>query len=344
MNIKPTIYYVAGKSGGHIIPALTHARIWAFEHPDAVIGIFSTDAPLDMQLMSRTAVIKRHVPLAIGSLSRSRLWHIPAFCLRLLGAFWQSFTELRQARPEKVVSMGGYVSVPVCLAARCLGIPYELFELNVQPGAAIKFLTRGARTIYVCFEQAQLFFPRHKTVLVPYPLRFDVGDKLDREVACAKLQLMPERKTLFISGGSQGSHRLNELMGSWAEHMPQKFFRSWQVIHQTGSESEVARMEKIYAEKGIPCAVFAYRDDIEVCLSAADFVVTRAGAGALHEIFFFDKPALILPLENSTTIHQVANAQAAVAKNPLRWSMVRQADVIHRPEVWHMHLMRRLQE
>ena len=111
--MKPMIYYVAGKSGGHIIPALTHARQFVASHPGYEIGMFSTDASFDLQCISPVAMIKRHIPLAIGSISRTRMWHYPAFCARVLWAFVQSFKELRTTRPEKIISMGGYVSIPV---------------------------------------------------------------------------------------------------------------------------------------------------------------------------------------------------------------------------------------
>lgn len=304
------ICYVAGKSGGHIIPALSHAQHFIQEHPQTKVLFFSTASALDRSLLERNPLITHHHPLALDNMPRKNIFAWPRFIGGLVKSCWQSFALLRRYRPVKVVSMGGYVSIPVCYMAWALNIPVEVYELNVLPGRAVKALVPIAECTHICFAQTRRYLPEKALCqLSAYPLRFGEQHKLERAQAHALLDIAAHKKVLLVLGGSQGSRFINELLQKLATTM-HTFF----IIHQTGA-ADVAWVRDGYAKAGVEALVFAYRDDMHLCYSAADKVIARAGAGTLFELDFFRKESFIIPLEIKSTDHQVDNAHAFAAQN-----------------------------
>ena len=227
----------------------------------------------------------------------------------------------------------------MCTAARLLRIPIELYELNVIPGKAISFLAPLARTIFITFAESKHFFPaKHtgKCVQKNYPLRFGgvrvapsgahlceaINKRLraravqsQEGVACEPLLFTPERKTIFLLGGSQGSGLLNKLLRDWL--LANKVFvrEALQVIHQTGARSQ-ENWEAFYCELQVPVYYFTYEQNVEPLYQLADLVICRSGAGTLFELEFFRKKALLVPLQGVAAGHQIANAQAMAARHP----------------------------
>src|SRR4029077_9739461 len=167
--MKPTIFFVAGKSGGHIIPALTLAQQ---QNEHKTIGMFTTDAALDQKLLGSCSYVSRHIQLPLGTIARNRFLQYPQLCIRLLGSWWTSMVVLYRTKPERVISSGGLVSVPVCIAAWMLRIPIEVHEFNVKPGAAVRLLSRIAKSTLISFEQTKQYIPH--AMVTPYPVRYTV--------------------------------------------------------------------------------------------------------------------------------------------------------------------------
>jgi UDP-N-acetylglucosamine--N-acetylmuramyl-(pentapeptide) pyrophosphoryl-undecaprenol N-acetylglucosamine transferase len=330
-----TIFYVAGKSGGHIIPALTLAQRQQQQEP-TICGIFSTDGQLDLQLIQQSPAMTHHVPLPVARVSLKD----PLFLFRCMRAWYISLRTLYRFKPAVVVSTGGFVSVPVCSAAWMLGIPFDLYEFNVEPGAAIKFLASRARTVFTCFSETKRYL-KCAVVCQPYPVRYEEGEIISCTAAREKLGCALDAKILMIVGGSQGSRFLNAQITQWVAQLSCAERAAYLVIHQTGSH-DVQHMEQLYRQAQINAIVFAYRDDIAVCYQAADYIITRAGSGVLHELLFFKKRALIIPLEVASTGHQVANAQAFVTRDAASWTLVRQEDLQHDTQLLYRTLQKKL--
>lgn len=312
-----TIFYVAGKSGGHIIPALTLAQQQKAAQATTV-GIFSTDAMLDKQLISSCTSIDHHISLPLHGVSFKH----PYFFPKLVYAWLLSLRTLWRHRPEVVVSTGGMVSIPVCAAAWILRIPFEVYEFNVEPGSAAKFLAPYARKVHTCFDATKEYL-RGNVISSPYPLRHEVAQKISMQQARERLAIPHDKKVLMIIGGSQGSRFFNVIAQQYIVQLSAPERTSLYIVHQTGI-ADAQEIREFYKESETLAMVFDYSDALALYYQAADYVVTRAGSGVLHELIFFDVPALIIPLEVATTSHQVANAQAFVQKNPDRWCMVRQ--------------------
>lgn len=318
------ICYVAGKSGGHIIPALTHAQRAVRENPDLKVLFFSTHSALDRSLLEHNQLVDVYQPLELGNVPRKKISAWPRFALQLMTVFFQTFRLLRRHKPVKVVSMGGYISVPVCYVARLLRIPFEVYELNVVPGEAVKLLSKTANVTHLCFAHTQTYMPQHAHCqLSAYPLRYTEQDKVDRQTACAALGLDSNKKIICVLGGSQGSRFINELLQSF---ILQATMHDYGIMHQTGA-ADVEGVQEFYKKQGVTALVFAYRNDIHLCYAAADVIVARAGAGTLFEILFFQKPALIIPLETATTDHQKDNALTMQLEHPQFFKVLLQGDI-----------------
>lgn len=315
---KSTLCLVTGKSGGHIIPCLNIAQRWKEENHYSTIVFFSTNSSLDHAIINHNKLVDIHIPLTFGT---------HAQYIRSIGhalkAFYISFKFFWRHKPEKIISTGGAVAIPVCLAAWVLRIPIELYELNAVPGKAIKFLSPFASRILVCFNYAQQFFSAHKCKYISYPIRFNETDYIHKEHALQYLRFSADKKTLFIIGGSQGSQYLNDLMREWIEQFTH-IYNQIQIIHQTGTDT--FDWHNFYKTNNIPAHVFSYNNNLAHYYNAADLIISRAGAGLLFEIMFFKKQCLIIPLETKTTNHQRDNAYAMAQEYPALVTVMQQIE------------------
>ena len=325
--MKPRIIcYVAGKSGGHIIPALTLAQETVQEHPETKILFFSTDTRLDRSIINNYSCIDFYTTLSLGNFPRKHIIGYPRFMVQFFISLCISMYTLIRYKPEKIISMGGYVSIPVCVAGFLLRIPVEAYELNVVPGAAIKLICKWAQKIFICFPSTQDYFKK-KCYHVDYPVRFK--ERISRDQARGALGLDQNKKTLLVLGGSQGSRALNELMKRYTQSQRENLV----ILHQTG-ERDVEAMRAYYQTVAITADVFAYRQNLDIYYAAADIIIARAGAGTLFEIKFFQKRAIIIPLEVATTKHQVDNANAMAQLCPDLFTIIRQCSLEQSPNIF----------
>lgn len=332
---NPFLCLAAGGSGGHILPAMQLAKEWQQSNPTGVIAAFCSGKKLDRQLFAQHKEINQVIPLHIGRLSLRAPWRIPLIVGQLLFSLQKTWSLFTKQCPEKIISTGGIEAIPVCLIAKIKKIPIDLYELNVEPGKATKFLAPLATTIYTMFPSTgATYFKKYlgKCHQAAYPLRFTQEDKkLSREVIIAEInkhkrapfQLFSlSKKTILIIGGSQGSQFLNTAIKTIISNGP-ALHKSLQILHQTGQEHN-QELKEYYNKYNIPAEVFSYHTNIQEYYVLADVVICRAGAGTLFELLFFEKPAVIIPLISPTTHHQVTNAQELITMQPDLFTVVQQ--------------------
>ncbi len=333
---KQTISFVAGKSGGHIIPCLTLAQKYLKEQPETHVLFFSNDTPLDKKILSKHPVITQHIPLPLIKFNITQVYRYPLVILQAIYSFVVSLYYLWKNRPIKLISTGSIVSIPVCLSAFLLRIPIELYEPNAVPGKTIKLLAPLAQTIFVCFAQTKAHFPKQsknkqRCVLVNYPVRYTAQDKqISQSAAQSILNLNQNKKTVLLLGGSQGSISLNNIVKQWLNQYP-VLHKDIQIIHQTG-DYDSTNWPAWYQQRTITAQVFNYKNDLAHCYIAADLVLCRAGAGILFEVQFFGTSCIIVPLKANTTTHQIDNAQALAQKFPEQFQVFLQDKIIENPE------------
>jgi UDP-N-acetylglucosamine--N-acetylmuramyl-(pentapeptide) pyrophosphoryl-undecaprenol N-acetylglucosamine transferase len=302
---KNYLCFVAGKSGGHLLPCITKAKKIVEHNPAITILFFSTNTHLDNELLQKYPFIQEHISLPLTSLAQKKILTYFHFIRTFISSFFLSFTVLYKKKPSKIISMGGSVSLPVCFAGKLLNIPIELFELNAVPGETIKTLAPFSTSITTCFNEAQKHFTQ-KCFMAEYPLRFDKSKIIQPSKARINLRLDPLKKTIFVLGGSQGSLFINNCVKTW---LTNGIKNDIQIIHQVGI-NDATDWNSFYNNLGMNAFIFSFYDQIEQCYSAADLIICRSGAGTLFEVAFFNKPCITIPLETKSTMHQVDNAVA----------------------------------
>lgn len=302
---------IGAKSGGHIIPAIFYGK----NHIDKYkLTLFTSNNNLDKTIVQNYDFISHHCTISLGNFPEKKILKYPKFLIQLILSFFKSLIFLIKYRPAKIINFGSYISVPISLAAWVLRVPVVLFELNTVPGKAIKFLVPISQKVKICFKQAKNYFPINKVIYESYPIRFKETDKLSKIEACKKLGLNPHEPVLFILGGSQGS----EFINNFSKSLILKNFKDLerlQVIHQAGNK-QITEIKEFYQKNNIRSQVFEFSKNLSLYYNAADFVLSRAGAGTLFELLYFKKKSIIIPLKSSITDHQINNAQALEKEHP----------------------------
>lgn len=304
MDEHTYIAYGAGKSGGHMIPCLTLFERAKKAHPHLRALFFTTTSPLDKKIVSSDRCDGVIVRLPLHSTLKNP-FRILSIIYGLIIACLQSMRYLMYYRPTRIVTTGGIVGVPVCVAGYILGIPIDLYELNAVVGKANRVLASLATQIMISFPEAQRSLRSRSCTLVPYPIRFMPAEPLHKARIRASLGLAEHTPTVLVLGGSQGSVQLNQFV----KQALQQYTKPLQVIHQTGSNDH-HDWAAWYLTRGIHALVFPYHDDLAPYLNAADLIICRAGAGTLFECMAFKKKMIVIPLEGVADNHQVANAYA----------------------------------
>lgn len=315
--------FVAGKSGGHLLPCITKAeKILQIDATNQAY-LFSSGSSLDYKIMEKHPTIHHYVPASIESVPYKQPWLFPLFAYNMGAYFFNALYKLWEIKPSKIISFGGLNSIPVCLAGMALGIPFDLYELNVQPGQSIKFLSYFTDTLYICFAQTAQYFTNKNCIVTPYPVRFNYADRIyNKEKIIKTWNLSSDRKTIVILGGSQGSLFVNQAIKDCLEQ-DSTLRDSIQIVHQIGINDQ-ADYKEFYEQHGIPAVVFAYNEQLENFYNLADLIICRAGAGTLFEVEFFKRQCIIIPLQTDLNNHQVQNAQAVAEMYPDYFSVILQ--------------------
>jgi len=332
-----SVTFVAGKSGGHIIPGLTIAHTLKNTNSTTHIHFFTTNAVLDGHILSKATYVDTHRALPLGSIQLCSWWKYPWYLVQAAYSCMVILYDLLMHRPQRIISIGGLVSIPVVLIGWLLRIPTELYELNAIPGKAIMATAWFAQKIHVCFAATQSYFKTNRCVVSLYPIRF-TQNTITTQQARNTAGLDAHLPTLLILGGSQGSLWINMIIKQWViQTMPSNV----QIIHQTGA-SDSTDWQAFYQQHSIKAHVFSFTSTIEMYYQSADLIFARAGAGTLFEIAHFNKRCIIVPLEATTTSHQVDNALAFAQDYPQLCTVVLQKEIEKNNLILFGHLTNQL--
>ncbi len=344
---KKVLCITAGGSGGHLIPTFELAKQWLVLNPEGRVVLFTTTKKIDDLVIQQYSIINRVIRFNLPTISSRRFWAIPDLLIKSMFAFVRSFYTFVTIKPVKIISSGGFVSIPVCFAARLCRVPIELYELNAVPGKAIKLLARLATRTIITFAESEKFFKPQSCSYQPYPIRFSEHDKIvDKHVileainqqASTNLPFSSYRKTIFLLGGSQGSVKLNRKLKDFLVAYP-NMHEQVQIIHQTGARDQTD-WSAFYKSYNIPAVIFNYTHTIECYYQLADLVITRAGAGTLFELLFFQKNSLIIPLITHTTDHQKDNAYAIAHAHQQLFTVMEHSSIDQNPILLYQKILR----
>ncbi|MCS6952225.1 MAG: undecaprenyldiphospho-muramoylpentapeptide beta-N-acetylglucosaminyltransferase [Bryobacterales bacterium] len=299
-----TFAMAGGGTGGHVMPLLAVAQeLRRRGHRPVFIG---TRQGLEARLVPAAGFPIEWIEIGgwkrVGLRRALRtLRQLPWSVARVLAIF-------RRWKPAAVFSLGGYVAAPVMAAALLGRVPYVVMEPNAVPGFASRWFGRFAARALLSFPETAAWFPPGRTELTGVPVR--------EEFFSIPPKPLGEEFVLMISGGSQGSRRLNQAArDSWPLFRESGF--AVRFLHQTGP-AEYAEVAHAFAGSGLRGEIVSFFEDMAAALAAADLVVCRAGAGALAELAAAGRPAILVPFPYAADDHQRRNAEAAARAGAAR--------------------------
>lgn len=300
-----------GGTGGHIFPAISIANTLRKRFPDVEILFVGAEDRMEMEKVPAAGY--KIVGLPVSGFDRAHLFNNIKVLNRLRKSLGMAKKTIRDFRPDIAVGVGGYASGPTLWMAASQGIPTLIQEQNSYAGVTNKLLAKKASKICVAYDSMEKFFPADKIVITGNPVRQDLEEVTDKkEEALAFFGLSPEKKTILVVGGSLGARTINR---SIQGDLDKLFASDVQVIWQTGRYyySEATKHLKAYRGMPIWCSDFITRMDY--AYSAADLIISRAGASSISELCLLKKPVILVPSPNVAEDHQTKNALALANKD-----------------------------
>jgi UDP-N-acetylglucosamine--N-acetylmuramyl-(pentapeptide) pyrophosphoryl-undecaprenol N-acetylglucosamine transferase len=294
------VLLAGGGTAGHTSPLIATADALRRLDPEAHITCLGTPRGLETRVVPEAGYpLELIPPVPLPRRPNADFFKVPS---RLRGAVKETLAIVDRIQPDVIVGYGGYVSMPAYLAARRRHLPLVIHEQNAVPGLANKAGARIASRVAVSFPGT----PLPKAEYVGLPIRRMIST-LDRAATRAEARtffgLDPDRPTLLVTGGSQGSQRLNRAVSGGASQLAAA---GVQVLHIQGKHGGAEP-----AATDVPYVVLDYVDRMDLALAAADLAVCRSGASSLTEAAATGLPAVFVPLPIGNG-EQVVHAQRVV--------------------------------
>ena len=308
-----------GGTGGHIFPAISIADKLKELNPETEILFVGAEGKMEMEKVPAAGY--KIVGLPVVGLQRQlnlrNIINDIQVPFRLIGSLRRARKIVKDFAPDVVVGVGGYASAPLLWAATGMKIPAVIQEQNGFAGLTNKMLGSRVQKICVAYEGMEKFFPADKIVMSGNPIRKDVSVPSTPEQKAEAMTfygLDPNKKHLFVVGGSLGSGTLNRAMMHWIQDgCPGG--EDIEVIWQCGKYYKAATDEFMAAHPDIRgIQHFAFIERMDLAYAAADVVISRSGASTVSEICAMGKPTVFVPSPNVAEDHQTHNAMALVRR------------------------------
>lgn len=308
MSTKHKFIISGGGTGGHIYPAIAIADELKFRFPSAEFLFVGAKDRMEMEKVPQAGY--KIEGLWISGIQRKLTLRNLVFPFKLISSLMRSRHILRTFKPSAVIGTGGFASGPLLHVAANRNLPTLIQEQNSLPGITNKLLGKRVDKICVAYDGLERYFPKSKIVLTGNPIRKDLLGIADKSIeAKDAFRLKHNKLTLLVLGGSLGARRINQLIEDKLG-----FFESenTQVIWQCG---------KLYFEdykqhntlKNVQ--VYPFLNNMDLAYSAADIIISRAGASSVSELCVVGKPVIFIPSPNVAEDHQTKNALAIAEKD-----------------------------
>jgi len=292
--MKKKILISSGGSGGHVIPAIAF-----YDHLKENFDVFLV---LDKRGSSFINERKYKYTIVNSPSLNFNFLNLPIILIKLLSSTFKSLFFLKKNKVDILLSTGGYMSFPICLAAIILNIKIYLFEPNMVIGRANKFLLKFCKKLF-CYSDEIINFPKKykdKIFVINHMLRkeiYDFNNSYKKEAN--------DIINLLIVGGSQGAKFFDNNLKNSLVNVSKK--HKLKIYHQV-SYSDFQDLELFYKENGIASKLFNFEENIFKYISEANLAITRAGASTLSELAFLKVPLITIPYKFATDNHQLENA------------------------------------
>lgn len=307
----PKIIISGGGTGGHIFPALSIAR--AIQRRDSSTEILFVGAHNRMEMEKVPEAGFNIIGLPVTGFQRSLSAKNLAFFPKLLISITKCKAIIKSFNPDIVIGVGGYASGPLLHKAQRMNIPTLIQEQNSYAGVTNKILAGKAKKICVAYENMERYFPSHAIKFTGNPVRKDLLN-IDsvQEEAYQHFNLNPDLKTVLVIGGSLGARTINQ---SIASNLDELIRKKVQVIWQTGKYYFETAKKELQEFNKHNVQVHPFINRMDLAYSAADVIISRAGAGSISELCIVGKPTILIPSPNVAEDHQTKNAMALVEKD-----------------------------
>lgn len=303
------IIIAGGGTGGHIFPAIAIANALKKINNEIEILFVGAKGKMEMEKVPQAGYEIKG--LDIAGFNRSSLIKNIGLPFKLIKSFFQVRNILNEYKPAAVIGVGGYSSFPVLRYAQAKRIPTFIHESNSFAGRSNMLLGKKATKVFVATDGMEKFFPVEKIMVTGNPVRKSIAEAtVSKEESLKLFGLGNERKTVLVVGGSLGAQSINEAIN---KNIDELLNNNLQLIWQTGKPYAAKAKERTTNRSNV--WVNDFINQMEYAYSAADLVISRAGAMAIAELCVVEKPVLFVPYPFAAEDHQTVNAKNLVQKN-----------------------------
>ena len=289
--MKSKILISTGGSGGHVIPAIT-----IHDHLKGNYDILISSDIRGLKYLDN----KLYNIIVVDTPKLNNLILLPLSILKVIFLTLKSLLILKKEKIQILISTGGYMSLPLCIAAKILNIKIYLLEPNMVIGRANKFFLKFCEKI-ICYSENIVGF--HKEFKSKLKI---INPLIRKKYYNKKLKEYDNEKfTIIIIGGSQGAQIFDKILHNSIFEVSR--IKPLKVIHQT-NKINLNTLKNLYSENKIDNIVFSFDQNLNLLIDQADLCITRAGASSLAEISLSKKPFIAIPLPSSMDNHQLENA------------------------------------
>ena len=311
MSKKLKVLMSGGGTGGHIFPAVAIAQEIQKRFPDAEFLFMGANGKMEMEKVPQAGF--KIEGLNIAGFDRGNLLANVNLPFKVISSLLKARKIIKEFQPDFAVGTGGFASGPALFIAARMGIPTFIQEQNSLPGKTNIFNAKKAKTVFTSYPNMEKFFHGTKTLFLGNPIRKNIiTDIIDSDLAKEKIGLEKGKLTILSVGGSLGSRTLNN---GWKENINQVLEKNYQLIWQTGKLDYKNILEETKDISSRNIQIVEFIKNMEMAYSAADVIVSRAGAIAISELAIAKKPVLLVPFPFAAEDHQTKNAQTLVDKN-----------------------------
>ncbi len=288
----------AGGTGGHIYPALAIIKKFQAKDKDFEVLYIGTHNRMENNIVPQLNIPFKQIK--IYGLSKNIFKDVKNVSL-LINAYYKCLKIMEDFKPDIVVGVGGYVTMPVIMAAKKLKIKCVIHEQNSIPGKTNKFLSRGVNAVFTSFKDSNKYFPKEvKCIHTGNPSADNVFSL--KPINKESLGLSKEKKLVLITSGSLGSMALNEKL---IEFLKLSRDEDYEVLFITGNNN-YEEFKKTTFSKNIK--ILPYINNLAALFKSCDLVIARAGAGTIFELLASKTPSILIPSPNVANNHQYYNA------------------------------------
>ncbi len=307
------VIMTGGGTGGHIYPAIAIADKIKRKHPEAEILFVGTKRGMEKDLVPKNGYAIRFI--TVSGFHRKKLWKNIKTAMDLAKGNLQVKKLLQEFQPDLVIGTGGYVCGPVVRAAYKKGIRTYIHEQNAFPGVTNKLLEKFVDKVFISFPESKEYFKdQNKLIVTGNPIRKSFlicGMSNSRE----KMKINPSEFVILCFGGSLGAGKINSTMIHVIEAVSgMQDTRLYFITGRNYYQKVCTSLEENEIELNENINILEYADNMHEYLSAADLVISRAGALTVSEITACGKASILIPSPNVTGNHQFFNAKVVADK------------------------------